>query len=172
MHLYQNTQKTYNIYIMTPALLEFLYTKMISEISFIIIIGVFLYILISNKRKKEATYLIVSTIILSFLIYFFKNSLMVERPENALIEIDGYALPSGHSALSMFFGIVAYQLFIKNLKKKYRAPLVFGVIALVLSIGLSRIYFGVHTPFQVFIGFLMGAIVPIVLAKIYKINKS
>lgn len=157
---------------MTPELLKFFYTKIISDISFIVILSAFLYILISNKRKKEATYLIVATLLVSFLIYFFKNSLMVERPENALIEIDGYALPSGHSAMSIFLGIISYKLFIKHLKKKYRLPLIFGVIILVLSIGLSRIYFGVHTPFQVFIGFLMGAIVPIVLAKIYKINKS
>ena len=61
----------------------------------------------------------------------------------------GYSFPSAHAQLSSSIaaGITRY----------YRKP---GIICCILAllIGLSRIYLGVHTPVDVFVGFLLGSI--------------
>jgi undecaprenyl-diphosphatase len=70
-----------------------------------------------------------------------------------------YSFPSGHSLFSFcFYGVLAGLL-----SARVRAPLLRAVIwilatALVFSIGLSRIYLGVHYPSDVLGGFLVGTI--------------
>lgn len=69
-----------------------------------------------------------------------------------LIEADGYGLPSGHAQMAMvIWGGLAVII-----KRSW-----FRLIAalLILLIGLSRIYLGVHFPTDVFAGWLLGALI-------------
>ena len=73
-----------------------------------------------------------------------------------LIEISGFSFPSGHSMIGLsFYGFISYLCF-KNIKSKWRYAIVtlFGV--LILSIGISRIYLGVHFASDVVAGFSAG----------------
>ena len=64
----------------------------------------------------------------------------------------GYSLPSGHSQNSAsIFGLLA--VFLK--RKWFTALMVFTIF----MIGLSRVYLGVHTYFDVLSGWLVGAVV-------------
>jgi len=70
-----------------------------------------------------------------------------------------YSFPSGHALLSFcFYGVLA-GLLTDRIK-----PLVFRILAwavaaiLIISIGLSRIYLGVHYPTDVIAGYLVAAV--------------
>lgn len=68
-----------------------------------------------------------------------------------LIEEGGYGLPSGHAQMAMvIWGGLA--LIVK------RSWFLLMAVLLILLIGLSRIYLGVHFPTDVFAGWLLGAL--------------
>jgi len=69
-----------------------------------------------------------------------------------LIEADGYGLPSGHAQMAIvIWGGLA--LIIKKSWFRLMAAL------LILLIGFSRIYLGVHFPTDVFAGWLLGGLI-------------
>ena len=70
-----------------------------------------------------------------------------------------YSFPSGHSLFSFcFYGVLA-GLLAGRVRSKPARVLVWVVAAsLVIAIGLSRIYLGVHYPSDVVAGYLTGAI--------------
>ena len=78
-------------------------------------------------------------------------------PESAKLNATGYSFPSGHSSsASAYLGALAWQ----NRKQSFAF---YGLIALILLVGFSRNYLGVHTPQDVVIGFACG-VLSIVLA--------
>jgi len=71
----------------------------------------------------------------------------------------GYSLPSGHSQNSAsIFGLLAVAL----KRKWFTALMVFTIF----MIGLSRIYLGVHTYFDVLTGWLVGGVVLLAYVKL------
>jgi undecaprenyl-diphosphatase len=85
--------------------------------------------------------------------------LIFERPRPELlrlVEETGYSFPSGHSMNSViFYGLIAYLIIRRSRHwSRYAVAAFLGV--LVILIGLSRIYLGVHYASDVLAGFLIG----------------
>ena len=82
------------------------------------------------------------------------------RPRPAdpwLVQETGLSFPSGHSMVSMaFYGFLIYLVWRCVRNKKTRNILTAVLGALILLIGLSRIYLGVHYVTDVLGGFLIG----------------
>ena len=79
------------------------------------------------------------------------------RPDLALIFLNSYSFPSGHTVLSIaFYGFFIYLAFV-NFKSKFLKLfiLIFGAI-LVTLIGYSRIYLNVHFYSDVVAGYFLG----------------
>lgn len=89
-----------------------------------------------------------------------------ERPGiNPLVIETTYSFPSGHSMISiLFFGTLLYILNRDNYKYKR----VFNIIIpiYILSVGISRIYLGVHYFSDCITGYLISLIVLILLTNI------
>lgn len=77
------------------------------------------------------------------------------RPEfHRLIEIGGYSFPSGH-AMNAFsvYGILAFLLWRHIATRTGRTLLIIFSIFMILMIGISRIYLGVHYPSDIIGGY-------------------
>lgn len=79
------------------------------------------------------------------------------RPEIALYVENTFSFPSLHATLSIaFFGFVIYVLLRHIRKQKYKLITSFAGVTLILFIGLSRLYLGVHFLSDVLGGYLLG----------------
>ena len=137
------------------------------------------------------TIAIISILILSFIL--FKNKIypklmalniccivginqllkhIIRRPRPdifRMIEESGFSFPSGHSMASFgFYGLLIYMIYKSKLNKKIKVFLIIMLSLLILLIGISRIYLGVHYASDVIGGFIMSFICLIVLTNFSK----
>lgn len=81
------------------------------------------------------------------------------RPELNIIGATGYSFPSGHSMVSMaFYGFLIYMLLKTKHTNKYKIVGTILISIIILAIGFSRIYLGVHYITDVLAGFALGII--------------
>ena len=90
-----------------------------------------------------------------------KNLFARPRPsfEDSLLLETTYSFPSGHAMESLVaYGMVAYFAVLALRSWRARAAVVFGTALLVLLIGFSRMYLGVHYFSDVLAGFAAGGV--------------
>jgi len=139
----------------------------------IFLISLSVLLLIILKNKKISFYIILNLGIAFLVNHTIKLILQRPRPTGYnLIEENGYSFPSGHSMISMaFYGFLIYLIF-KKIKDKVLKYLLITLLSIViLSVGLSRIYLGVHYASDVLAGFIIGLCYLIIFTSIIKTNK-
>jgi undecaprenyl-diphosphatase len=123
---------------------------------FLIVLTITLFILIKNK--KIGLSILSNLVIITILNQLLKRILQRPRPtEYRIIEETGYSFPSGHSMISMaFYGYLIYLIYryVKNKYIKWISIILLSI--LISSIGISRIYLGVHYTSDVLGGFLIS----------------
>ena len=137
---------------------------------FLITITIIVIYLLKDKDKSIGISL--NLVIAFFINIILKNIFQRERPlvENRLVEEIGYSFPSGHSMVSMaFYGFLIYLIYVYIDKKRYKYPLIILLSIIILTIGFSRIYLGVHYLSDVLAGFLIAIAYLIVF--VYFFNK-
>jgi undecaprenyl-diphosphatase len=84
------------------------------------------------------------------------------RPEHSeILSSESWSFPSGHAMLSLIvFGMLVYLLtvLVPNMGRRRLVLLAGGATALILAIGWSRIYLGVHHLSDVVAGYAAGAL--------------
>ena len=123
---------------------------------FLIILTVVLVILIKNKKIGLSIFS--NLVIITVLNQLLKRVLQRPRPtEYRIIEETGYSFPSGHSMVSMaFYGYLIYLIY-KYVKNKYIKWISIVLLSLLIcSIGISRIFLGVHYTSDVLGGFFIS----------------
>jgi membrane-associated phospholipid phosphatase len=71
----------------------------------------------------------------------------------------GYSFPSAHATLAMaFYGFLAFMIWQSDLKPVWRRAAVAVAVAVILLIGFSRLYLGVHYLSDVLGGYVLGAV--------------
>lgn len=120
---------------------------------------VFIFYFIAFKKFREAKYF--SATILAGLIISYFSKIILQRPRPELLNLisrpNSYSLPSGHALLAVcFFGMLGYFLF-KYFRKKYLKIIsICLALSIIILIGLSRIYLGVHYLSDVLAGWYLG----------------
>ena len=127
-------------------------------------------LLLLIKNKKIGLSIFSNIVIITILNQLLKRILRRPRPtELRIVEETGYSFPSGHSITSMvFYGYLVYLTYKYINNKKIKIPLIIFLILLIPTIGLSRIYLGVHYASDVLCGFLLGTIYLILFISISK----
>ena len=123
---------------------------------FLIVLTIVLFILIKNRKIGLSIFS--NLVIITVLNQLLKNILQRPRPtEYRIIEETGYSFPSGHSMISIaFYGYLIYLIY-KYVKNKYvKWTSIVLLSTLICSIGISRIYLGVHYTSDVLGGFLIS----------------
>ncbi len=94
----------------------------------------------------------------AFLNWALKHFFVRARPDLfRVISETGYSFPSGHAMVSLcFYGILAYIIGRRLPRRSRQLALYLAAAGLVVLIGFSRIYLGVHYPSDVAAGYIAG----------------
>lgn len=110
--------------------------------------------------RRKGLFLFLAAIGGSALIgYVLKLLFGRERPSvHRLMEEDGFSFPSSSSVTAVaLYGVIVYLLWSPRLSRAGKIALTAAAIFMMVCVGLSRIYLGVHYPSDVIGGMLAGA---------------
>lgn len=91
--------------------------------------------------------------------YFMKVIVARARPGDFIPSVieTSYSFPSGHATAALaLYGFIAYALCRRY--PKHARKIVATVTAVILAVGFSRLYLGVHFPSDVIAGYLLGGL--------------
>lgn len=133
--------------------------KIITGMASPVVLGIFAFFALIFVKNKRLKYSIISNLAIAALLNFIiKNIIQRPRPVgHRLIDETGYSFPSGHSMVSMAF--YGYLIYIINKHVDSKITRIISTVALtilIISIGLSRIYLGVHYTSDVCGGFCVA----------------
>ena len=128
------------------------------------VVAIVTLLAIHRRRAVLAVVLVLDTIVVLAADTVLKIVFSRARPElfTKIARPADFSFPSGHamSALAIYGVIAAVSI---ALYPRARTAAIVAAIVLVATIGLSRIYLGVHWPFDVVGGFL-GGVPPLVVS--------
>ena len=121
----------------------FKYFTNLASTKYFIIICLLLIIFLKNKL---ALLISVAMIIDAIIVFIAKHIIKRERPNiNRIVEEKGYSYPSGHTfSATCFYGLVMFLINISSITLGYQLLIIIPLISIILLIGFSRIYLGVH----------------------------
>ena len=151
-----------------------IFFKIITEFgSALILVIISVFLILFLKNKKCSLFLILNLVFGFITNYLLKILFKRNRPIdiNMIIE-DGYSFPSGHTTVSaIFYGTIIYFIYKSNIKKSIKIILITLLVTLILLIGISRIYLGVHHPTDVIASCFLSIIFLIISINILYKNK-
>ena len=128
-------------------------------LSFLLMISMF-WLLVKRKNLWGMLFYFITVAGGGLLNLWLKSFFERERPNvNRIIGADGFSFPSGHSMGSMtYYGFLGYLVIRSKYKplSKLGWVILFGLV--ILLIGISRIYLGVHYPSDVLAGYTAGSV--------------
>ncbi len=131
------------------------------------IIGIILVIIF---RKKIYLWLPITTVIIKIMNVFIK--LLINRPRPNVMRLvyeKETSFPSGHAMLSItLYGLLIYFIYSKISKNSVKWILITGLSSIILLIGISRIYLGVHYATDIIGGYLLGMIYLVIITNYMK----
>lgn len=120
-------------------------------------------VILSLSIFKNRTYILQTIFVLllaSISNVFLKRFVDRARPSiEHLVSVSSLSYPSGHAMSAMaFYGFAIYLFYRFKLNPWLKYSIIFFLVILILSIGLSRIYLGVHFPSDIAGGYIAGLI--------------
>ena len=135
--------------------------KFITEFgNYTVMVPVIILFYLFNKDKSFNRYFTINLVAIFTSNFIVKNIIRRDRPIdiNLIIE-NGFSFPSGHSMVSFaFYGFIIYYVYCSHLSKLGKTIIISILTLLVLMIGLSRIYLGVHYASDVIGGFVLALV--------------
>lgn len=112
----------------------------------------------------------INTIITAGLNIALKSIIARPRPDILSLVVEtGYGFPSGHAMnSSALYAIITLIVFRQTKNKKIRLSVLMFASVVTISIGISRIYLGVHNSADVLGGWIMGVTVAFLIDTIWQ----
>lgn len=141
------------------SLMEF-FTFLGSAVALLLLLIVSVALMIWQKKRWESLFLIIGIAGGSLFNQLLKLIFHRQRPTlHRLIIESGYSFPSGHSMDSFIFYGMLCMLFFMFLRSRIAKGIIILIsIFIIMMIGLSRIYLGVHFPSDVLAGYAAGGV--------------
>ncbi len=116
-------------------------------------------VLVYRRSFSEATVLIIANLGAVLLNLWLKDLFARDRPElwERVVDVQLYSFPSGHAMIALVVYSVLAYLLVKTFPN-WRWLIITVTIPLILGIGLSRLYLGVHWPSDVLAGYAAGLV--------------
>ena len=135
--------------------------KTITHLGDTVVIMIIVVVMLIFLNKKDRIILGSSTILTVGLNQGIKHLLRRPRPDHLrLIKQGGFSYPSGHSMIAIcVYGIMIYLINKRVENKKIKITLTTLLTLLIITIGISRIYVGVHYPSDVVGGFALSLVI-------------
>jgi undecaprenyl-diphosphatase len=114
---------------------------------------------LSRTSRRAAAFVVASVLGAALLSQGMKALVARARPDVVVPVTDaaGYSFPSGHSMVTLAY-LVAVALAVRKLRPRW-AWIAFSIaLPLVVAVGLSRVYLGVHYPTDVLAGWALGTV--------------
>ncbi|AIC95376.1 phosphatase PAP2 family protein [Shouchella lehensis] len=142
----------------------------------VVILGILLitFLLVSRSPLKDVSFSASVLLTTGILNTAAKYSVARVRPEEfMIIELSTYSFPSGHTMGAVsFYSVVAFLIWKRSERRSIRFAICSFSIMMIVLMGLSRVYLGVHFPTDVLGGFfLSGAILTFLYWFYYKRDK-
>ena len=141
------------------------YFRFVTEVGdlygYLIVLGISFFIsLVVFKSWKYVAQITFVGIISAVSNLVLKRFVDRARPEiEHLVSVETLSYPSGHAMSAMaFYGFLIYLFSRFNINKYLKIGVIMVLILLIFSIGISRIYLGVHFPSDIAGGFIAGFI--------------
>ncbi len=131
-------------------------TMFASEVMVLFISLMFLLIF---KNKRYGIFVIFNAFNILILNILLKLIFMRDRPYDLMIITEtGYSFPSGHAMCALgFYGFIIYLTWHFNLEKKIKITFTILLSILIVLLGVSRVYLGVHYASDVLAGYMVSA---------------
>lgn len=143
----------------SPSLSNFflVITNLGNAIGIVIIASFLIALLLKARQQVSASVVLVSVAGAAIANFVIKLFFQRDRPSlwQSIIQEQSFSFPSGHAMASsaLYFALVYVAW-----RTRWRWAAVFGGGILVILIGFSRLYFGVHYPSDVLAGWLVSFI--------------
>ncbi len=118
-------------------------------------------LLLAQRRRLTAALVVASTLSGSLLVSWAKLHTARARPDLVpqLVEVSSLSFPSGHAANSAMVYLTLAAVAAQAVpRRRVRTYILACALLLVLLIGTSRVYLGVHWPSDVVAGWSFGAL--------------
>ena len=123
---------------------------------FLLIVSFCLVFIFKNKKYCLLSFL--NLVVIVFLNQILKYIFSRPRPfEWMITEESGYSFPSGHAMVSTaFYGMLIFLIWRLEINKKFKIMWTIILSLLIILIGISRIYLGVHYTSDIIGGFTLS----------------
>ena len=132
-------------------------------------VGILLY----RRRWTAATTVVVASVGAPLLDAVLKRVFQRGRPEDAIEFITGmtWSFPSGHAMSSLVgYSVVAYFRLEREEDPHRRRVIVLSTCLVILAVGFSRLYLGVHFLSDIAGGWLAGAVWLLACLEVYRLR--
>ena len=152
----------------TPTTAIMTFVSHLGSATILILLCVLFYILL--KDKKMALVIMLNLTIVYLLNVLIKIVIARPRPDMLrLVYETGYSFPSGHAMVATgFYGFLIYITNKKIQNKNARRLITLLLVLLIVLIGISRIYLGVHYATDIIGAFIIGIIYLIIFINMLK----
>lgn len=109
-----------------------------------------------HKHFGRIKQILISVLGTAGTVFLLKNIFNIPRPEGAFYIEATPSFPSGHAAIAMALYGFLFATIYKHDKHHLKNKTLFLLALLVILIGVSRLYLGVHYLSDVLVGYLIG----------------
>ena len=132
----------------------------LGSITLVVLISIIAFcVLLLLKDRMAALHLVTASAGAGILTTVVKNYIDRTRPAEVsqLIQVSGFSYPSGHSLAAASLYLTVAILLCRHLQRTgHKIAILTIAIAIILLVGVSRIYLGVHYPSDVASGVSLG----------------